>query len=93
MQMNIAIPVTFFREGKVFIAHSPVLDVSTSADTFEKAQKRFQEAVEIFFEELTEKGTMDEVLTGLGWQKIDRQWNPPLQISQSITNVTIPFAH
>jgi hypothetical protein len=79
-------------EGKTYIAYSPVLDLSTSADSFEKAQKRFQEIVMIFFEELIQKGTLDEVLSDLGWKKIKREWNAPIPLSHQIQNVTIPLS-
>lgn len=38
------LPVTFLREGKKFVAYTPALDLSTSGDTLEQAQKRFAEA-------------------------------------------------
>ena len=46
------LPVTIFKEGKNYVAYSPALDLSTSASTYKKAQARFSEIVEIFFEEL-----------------------------------------
>lgn len=91
MQMNI--PVTIFKEGKAFVAYSPVLDLSTSAKTFNSVKRRFGEVVEIFFEELLAAGTLDEVLTGLGWQKIHKTWSPPLQIAHEMTNVAIPLVN
>jgi len=81
MKIDINIPVTIFKEGKYFIAHSSVLDLSTSAETFEKVQVRFRQAVEIFFEETIRKNTLDEVLLGLGWRKINKNWSPPPLIS------------
>ncbi len=92
IDFSVNIPVIFIKEGKSYIAHSPVLDLSTSADTFEKAQKRFPEIVKIFFEELVEMGTLDEVLTSLGWQKIERKWTPPVQIGHDIQSVTVPLS-
>jgi len=56
LNLRFSLPVTFLREGKYFIAHTPALDISTSAETFEKAKTRFTELVDIFFEELIEKG-------------------------------------
>jgi predicted RNase H-like HicB family nuclease len=88
--MNISIPVTIFKEGKAFVAYSPVLDLSTSAKTFAGVKKRFREVVELFFEELVEAGTFDEVLTDLGWQKVQRTWSPPMQVAHEMTNVVIP---
>lgn len=82
MKLNLQLPISVFREGKHFIAYSTVVDLSTSGKDYEQALRRFHEIVSIFFEELIKKGTFEEVLTNLGWQKIKRQWMPPTLISQ-----------
>ncbi len=82
IKLNLQLPVSIFREGKHFIAHTPVLDLSTSGKNYEEVKKRFNEVASIFFEELVKKGTLDEVLESLGWQKIKKQWTPPFLISQ-----------
>ena len=81
MKIDVNIPLTIFKEGDYFIAYSPVLDLSTSAKSFKKTQERFHQAVGIFFEETLKKNTLDEVLLGLGWQKIKKNWTPPSLIS------------
>lgn len=84
------LPVSIFREGKSFIAYTPSLDLSTSAKTFKEAKKRFEEVVQILFEELAEKGTTDDVLTSLGWKKIQKHWSPPVEISHNLESFQIP---
>lgn len=84
------LPVSIFREGKNFIAYTPSLDLSTSAKTFKKAKKRFGEIVQIFFEELAEKGTTDDVLTSLGWEKIEKHWSPPVEIFHNLESFQMP---
>jgi len=86
------IPVSFFKEGDAYIAHCPILDLSTSATTFEKVKERFSEAVEIFFEELVDMGTLDDVLANLGWSKIQHQWTPPFSVGHDLQRVTIPLS-
>ena len=66
IKLNLQLPVSVFKEGKHFIAYTPVLDLSTSGKNYEEVKKRFKESVSIFFEELVKKGTMDEVLESLG---------------------------
>ena len=88
-KLSLKVPVQIFKEGKTFVAHSPVLDVATSAASFELVKKRFTEAVQIFFEELRDLGTTDEVLSGLGWVKVKRQWNPPTPIAHDIENISV----
>lgn len=92
-RIDLKIPVQFFKEGEIFVAYTPALDLSTSATTFEKVQKRFHEVVEIFFEEVIQQGTIDEVLANLGWQKVKSKWNPPIPIGHDITKVSIPYRY
>lgn len=88
---HVKVPVSIFREGKRFVAYSPVLDLSTSGRTLAETRHRFAEVVVIFFEELEDLGTTDEVLTGLGWQRRKRMWQPPVPVSQDIEDIRIPL--
>ncbi len=76
-----SIPVSIFKEGKDFVAYSPVLDLSTCSNSLDGAQKMFEEATEVFFEELDRKGTVSDVLTSLGWKKAGSNWLPPAEVS------------
>lgn len=87
--LKFKLPVSVIKEGKKYIAYTPALDLSTSANTFEKAKKRFSDIVYIFFEELIKKGTLEEVLSNLGWKKIQKDWNPPVVISQDFHTVCL----
>lgn len=74
--------ITFYKEGEQFISYCPALDLSTAGDTFEEAKKNFEEAVAIFFEETIRRGTLEDVLLGCGWEKINRpklRWKPPVR--------------
>jgi predicted RNase H-like HicB family nuclease len=89
---NVSLPVTFLREGKYYVAYSPAIDMSTSAETFEKVKSRFDEVVQIFFEELLEKGTLEAVLSSLGWQREQKTWLPPQVIAHESQNFRYNFA-
>jgi len=94
VQIQVKLPVSFLKEGNSFIAYTPVLDLSTVGKNFDEAQKRFSEAVQIFLEELSKAGTLDEVLTELGWQKINNTFSPPVVIAHHTEEFSIPaFAH
>ena len=81
-KLSAQLPVSVFKEGKHFIAFTPTLDLSTSGKTYEQVMKRFDDIVELFFEELTKKGTTEEVLLGLGWEKNKKHIMPPSLIAQ-----------
>ncbi len=91
MELHLKIPVTILKDGQMYVAYSPVLDLSTYGKTFTIAQKRFTEAVEIFFEELESNGTTDEVLQNLGWLKSHKSWMPPLQVGHTVENISVPL--
>jgi len=87
---RIQLPVSILKEGERYIAYTPALDLSTSGRSQKEVKKRFGEAVEIFFEELVEAGTLDDALATLGWRKVKRQWTPPKVVSQRSETVRIP---
>lgn len=80
--LQFQLPISILREGKTYVAYTPALDLSTSGKTFDEAKIRFEEIINIFFEEILIKGTLKEVLTELGWQKIHAKWVPPIVVSQ-----------
>ena len=49
------LPVQIFKQGKTYVAYTPVLDISTVGKNQTEAKKRFIELVDIFFEELEKK--------------------------------------
>jgi hypothetical protein len=53
------LPVSILREKKRFVAYSPALDISTSGKSFKEAQSHFAEIVQLFFQEIEERGTLD----------------------------------
>ncbi len=73
LQIQTNLPLSVIKEGNRFIAYTPVLDLSTSGKTYEEAKKRFDEAVSIFFEEIIDEGNAEEVLSDLGWTKVQKK--------------------
>jgi predicted RNase H-like HicB family nuclease len=63
------IHIDIYREGEWFVAFSPALDVSSYARSEAEAVSRFREALALFLEDTQQKGTLEQVLTGLGWRK------------------------
>ncbi len=92
VKMEVKVPVITFREGKTFVAYTPSLDLSTSGKDIEQLKERFGEAVEILFEELLEKGTLEEVLYELGWKKINKGWTPPTPVSHEMEEIKVPVS-
>lgn len=72
--MNISLRIEIFKEGDVYVALSPELNVSSFGDTIEDAKKSFKEAVEAFIEECRGMGTLEDVLEESGFSKINNSW-------------------
>jgi hypothetical protein len=90
-QIEFDLPVSFITEGNQVVAYTPALDISTSGKDEAESKKRFGELVGIFFADLLENGTMETVLSDLGWKKNKSVWNPPV-ISQTSISVRVPIA-
>lgn len=84
------LPVTITKQGKQLVAYSPALDISTCGKSLKDVQAKFVELVYIFLEEIIDAGTVNEVLTDLGWKKIQHKWNPPEVISSKSIGVRLP---
>jgi len=72
--MDISVRIEIFKEGDVFVALSPELNVSSFGETIEDARNSLKEAVEAFIEECQKMGTLEEVLEESGFSKINNSW-------------------
>ncbi|MFA5317487.1 MAG: hypothetical protein WC369_08710 [Dehalococcoidales bacterium] len=89
-KMEVQIPVNIFEEAGKFVVFSPVIDLSSCGDSEEQARKKFTEAAAIFFDEISRMGTIDDVLTECGWQKVAHKssWSPPVyKSSTEVVNI------
>ena len=87
------IPVVFLKEGELFVAYSPALDLSTCGDSFDEARENFEEALELFFAECLKRGTLERALASYGWQRSRTkppQWEPPVIVGQESLSVPVP---
>lgn len=89
-QYSVNVPVMIMKEGKQYVAYTPAFDLSTSGRTLSQAKERFNEAVQIFVEELDEMGTLDRVLKDLGWTKAKKTWQAPRLVSHASERVRFP---
>lgn len=71
--MDIQFTSQLFKEGKMYIAYTPELDVSSCGPTKEKAQQNLLEAVRLFLEEAEKMGTLDQILEEAGYVKYNQK--------------------
>jgi len=89
IKLDVKIPISVLKEGDNFVVYSPAFDLSTSAKTYKRALSRLNEIVEIFFEEILKRGTLEEALKELGWRRVRTKWQPPLVISQDLQRIHV----
>ena len=91
---GIKIPVIFIEENNQITAHCPVLDIATCGDNIDEVKKNFAELVYIFFEELCNMGTLEDVLLEYGWKKVIKgpyRWEPPKILGSTTENIQVPY--
>jgi len=88
--LSFNLPVLITKQNKRFVAYTPALDISTSGKSTKDAQKKFTELVNVFLEEIFEAKTADNVLSELGWKKVQKKWNPPEIVSSQSIGLRIP---
>ena len=71
---KISLEIKVFKEGDVYVALCPELNVSSYGDDIESAKESLREALEAFLEECEEMGTLQEVLEDAGFVKEKESW-------------------
>jgi len=92
---DIMVPIISMRDRqtKQILVSSPALDLSSCGKTEAQAIKAFSEAVRLFFSELEDMGTTEDVLIELGWRRLrspGRHWVPPEILPQK--QIRVPAA-
>ena len=74
-----AIPFTIhiFREGEMYVAHAPELDVSSCGSTETEVRRNIRDAVKGFLETSGEMGTLSDVLEESGYRLEKGEWRAP----------------
>lgn len=84
------VPFEILKENGLFIAYCKPLDLVTQGKSFEEAKSRFEKLVPVIIDDLHKRGTLDEVLTELGWKKVVRTWTAPIKVGEGISEVKVP---
>lgn len=66
-----------WKEGKIYVAYAPQIDISSCGETREKAKKNLSEAVEAFLEEAEKMGTLRNILQEGGFIDEEHAWHAP----------------
>ena len=78
---DISFTVHTFKEGKMYVAYVPELDLSSCGATDEEARKNIRDAVRGFVETSSERGTLAEILREAGYEQAGNTWRAPEFVS------------
>ncbi|MDO8523684.1 MAG: hypothetical protein Q7R74_00470 [bacterium] len=79
MQYTFAdLPVQVIKQGRLYIAYSHTLDISTTGKSEKQAVDRFGDLIHIFIKDMIKNGPPNQALVDLGWTKRAKRWQPPL---------------
>jgi len=78
---DISFTVHMFKEGKMYVAYVPELDLSSCGATDEEARKNIRDAVRGFVETSEEMGTLTEILEEAGYERTGDTWRAPEFVS------------
>lgn len=87
--MYVPLKIEVFKEGDVYVAVSPELNVSSFGETVEEARASLEEAVAAFIEECQAMGTLDEVLEEAGFSRKDEDWEPRRPVLEDRISVSL----
>lgn len=90
MYDDISFTVHLFKEGEVFVAHVPELDLSSCGDTAEVARRNIRDAVVGFLRTSERMGTLNEILEEAGYRLEGERWMPPEFVSLDRLTVSLP---
>ena len=79
-----------FKEGDVFVAYVPELDLSSCGDTAPSARSNIEDAVSLFLKTSEERGTLTEFLEEAGYRHEGRHWRAPEHVSLDRVRVNLP---
>jgi predicted RNase H-like HicB family nuclease len=81
-----------WKEGATYVGYAPELDVSSCGDSVAQARARLREAVNLFLEECSRKGTLDAILSESGFAKRGRSYRPRRIIIRAKVRMAVPLA-
>ena len=79
---NLVVTEEIWKEGNMYTAYCPELDVASCGQNIEEARKNLLEVIEIHLEEAAKLGTLKAFLEDAGYDLNTSQ--PPLQLDKQV---------
>jgi len=72
------------------VAYAPELDVSSCGDSLAEARARLREAVSLFLEEASRRGTLQDILAEAGFEKHGKTYRPYRVLARQKVRLAVP---
>lgn len=95
MSQEISFTTQIKKEGDMFVAYSPELDVSSCGFSIDEARENLKDAVRGFLESAKDRGVLREILEESGYTigaMDDHQWSAPEFLLFEKTMVPLQYA-
>jgi predicted RNase H-like HicB family nuclease len=89
---DISFTAQVWKEGATFVAYSPELDVASCGNSLAKARAALHEAVSLFLEECTRRGTLEAILSEAGFEKHGSTYRPRRILAREKLRLAVPMA-
>ena len=91
--MEIQFTTQIFKEGRMFVAYTRELDLSSCGTTERKALQSLKESVRLFLDEAETMGTLGQILEEAGYLKRQSRMQGPRLISTGQVSLALPLEH
>ena len=81
-----------WKEGTTYVSYAPELDVSSCGDSVAQARARLREAVSLFLEECSRRGSLDTILFESGFAKRGQTYRTRRIIARAKVRLAVPLA-
>jgi len=86
--LRIEFDAIVFQEGKIYVAYSPKLDVSSCGNTVDEAKGNLKTAVRLFLEESAKMGSLEDILEEAGYEsKGADYWTAPRVVATELVDL------
>ncbi len=88
-EINLNVQLFIYKdpESDMYVAYCNSLDLSTYGKDHKDALQSFGDALDLFIDETTKKGTLEHVLVRLGWNLSQKAYGPPAPSLEKLSHI------
>lgn len=88
---DIEFNVEVWKEGDMFVSYVPQIDISSCGKTVDQARNNIREALELYFDESENMGTLQQILEEAGFEVDNKKhWRAPEMIAYERFKMALP---